>query len=93
MYNRLYLISSFSSLGSEIPPPFFRIYLNRHMGLGRRLLYNRLRRLDYSLPPPNPPTPGPRLPKVANLNPVTTGNRREYLLNIFGERTSPPPDA
>lgn len=92
-HNRLYLISSSSSLGSEIHYlPFNASTYSDARGAGEVGLTTTQDAWTTLSFPTNPLTPGPRPRKGAGLIPVTTGNGREYLLYIFGERASPPTD-
>ena len=88
-HNRLYLISSSSDLGSEIHYlPFTPSTYTDARGTGETGLTTTQDKWTTLSFPTNPLTPGPRPRKGAGLIPVTTGNGREYLLYIFGERAS-----
>lgn len=88
-YNRLYLITSTSDLGSEIH--YLAITKETYSDargegeVGLTSPKNEWTTLPF---PTNPLTPGPRPRKGAGLVPVTTGNGREYLLYFLGEKAS-----
>lgn len=88
-YNRLYLITSTSDLGSEIHYlPITKETYSDARGEGEVGLTSSKNEWTTLPFPTNPFTPGPRPRKGAGLMPVTTGNGREYLLYFLGEKAS-----
>ena len=88
-YNRLYLITSTSDLGSEIHYlPITKETYSDARGEGEVGLTSSKSEWTTLPFPTNPLTPGPRPRKGAGLVPVTTGNGREYLLYFLGEKAS-----
>lgn len=86
-YNRLYLITSTSDLGSEIHYlPITKETYSDARGEGEVGLTSPKTEWTTLPFPTNPLTPGPRPRKGAGLVPVTTGNGREYLLYFLGEK-------
>ena len=91
-YNRLYLITSTSELGSEIHYlPVTKETYSDARGEGEVGLISSKSEWTTLPFPTNPLTPGPRPRKGAGLTPVTTGNGREYLLYFLGEKASTIP--
>ena len=92
--NRLYLISGppdrSSDLGGEIHfLPFTKETYSDSRGEGEIGLTPSKDEWTILPFPTNPLTPGPRPRKGGALIPVTTGNGREYLLYLLGERAFP----
>lgn len=86
--NHLYLITGSAEVASEI----HQLPISKYLLHGISVDLN-----DVSDPPvswttipfpTNPLTPGPRPRKGAGLLPITTGNGRSYLLDLFGEKAS-----
>ncbi|CAF9938272.1 hypothetical protein IMSHALPRED_000740 [Imshaugia aleurites] len=93
-YNRLYLITSTSNLGSEIHYlPITKETYTDARGEGELGLSTSKPEWTTLPFPTNPLTPGPRPRKGAGLVPVTTGNGREYLLYFLGEKAATTPPA
>ena len=88
--NTLYLINNSNSsadLGGEIHSlPLIRLTYKDARGENDLSLTAKQDKWTTNTFPSNPLAPGPRPRRGAGLVPVTTGNGREYLLYLLGER-------